>query len=136
MDRNGTCRGQSRQRFEHENPDLFLGAASSFGTLGVTTLLKVQLMEAKKYVELTYHPVSGMSEAIQKIEETTKDSSNDYLDGILFARDSGVVCTGHLTDFVKENIKIQRFSRAKDPWFYLHAEKMTRGYASLPTTET
>src|SRR5439155_18972857 len=66
-----------------QKPDLLHGAASSFGTLGVTTLLELQLIEAKTYVELTYHPVSSVPEAIQKIEEATKDTSNDYLDGIL-----------------------------------------------------
>src|SRR2546421_8059856 len=35
---------------ETENPDLFHGAASSFGTMGVTTLLEIQLTDAKKYV--------------------------------------------------------------------------------------
>jgi len=30
-----------------EREDLFLGAASSFGTLGVATLLEIQLIEAK-----------------------------------------------------------------------------------------
>src|SRR6266536_1038039 len=41
-----------------ENSDLFFGAASSFGTLGVTTLLEVQLIEAKTYFGLSYQPVS------------------------------------------------------------------------------
>src|ERR1700738_3491290 len=50
-----------------ENSDLFHGAAHSFGTLGVTTLLTLRLIDAKVYVELTYHPVSSMSVAVQKI---------------------------------------------------------------------
>lgn len=37
------------------------------GTLGVTTLLDIQLIDAKSFVELTYHPVSSISEAWQKI---------------------------------------------------------------------
>ena len=107
-----------------ENSDLFHGAASSFGTLGVTTLLELQLVEAKTYVELTYHPVSGMREAMQKFEDASKDPSNDYLDGILFAQGRGVICTGRLTNVLKDGIKLQRFSRAQDPWFYRYAEKL------------
>ena len=98
-----------------DKSDLFHGAASSFGTLGVTTLLELQLIEAKTYVELTYHPVSGVPEAIQKIEEATKDPSIDYLDGILFARDRGVICTGRLTNVLRDGVRTQRFSRARDP---------------------
>jgi Delta24-sterol reductase len=105
-------------------PDLFYGAASSYGTLGVTTLLEIRLIEAKTYVELTYHPVSSVPEALKKIESTTKDSSYDYLDGILFAKDRGVVCIGRLTNTVRDGVKTQRFSRAQDPWFYRHAEEI------------
>jgi FAD/FMN-containing dehydrogenase len=43
--------------------DLFHGAASSFGTLGITTLLELQLIDAKTYVGLTYHPVFSMRHA-------------------------------------------------------------------------
>ncbi|KAI9876514.1 MAG: hypothetical protein M1830_006340 [Pleopsidium flavum] len=39
------------------------------------------LIEAKNYVELTYHPITSVPEAIQKIEQATKDPSNDYVDG-------------------------------------------------------
>ena len=118
-----------------ENAELFYGAASSFGTLGVTTLLDLRLIEAKTYVELTYHPVANISEAVQKIEEATKDTTNDYLDGILFARDHGVICTGRLTNVLKEGVRIQRFSRRKDPWFYLHAKKIIKQQHNTPFTE-
>ena len=116
-----------------ERPDLFYGAAASLGTLGVTTLLEVQLIVAKKYVELTYHPVMSMQEALQKIEEATQDLANEYLDGILFAQNRGVVCVGRLTDQVGP--RIQRFSRGLDPWFYLHARDVIRDCANKPITE-
>jgi FAD/FMN-containing dehydrogenase len=41
-------------RNNDEKTDLFWGAASAFGTLGVVTLLEVQLKGAQPYVELTY----------------------------------------------------------------------------------
>ena len=111
-----------------ENSDLFHASASSFGTLGVTTLLEVQLIEAKTYVELTYRPVSSMAEAMQVMEKAVNDSSIDYLDGILFARDCGVICTGCLTNNPQSGIPTQCFTHRKDPWFYLHAkEKISAG---------
>ncbi|RMZ82872.1 hypothetical protein DV737_g1859, partial [Chaetothyriales sp. CBS 132003] len=45
------------------NSDLFHGAASTFGTLGVLTLLHLKLIRCKPYVELTYHPVKSISAA-------------------------------------------------------------------------
>jgi hypothetical protein len=74
-----------------------------------------------------------MSEALQKIGDTTKDSSCDYIDGILFAKDRGVICIGRLTNVIRDGIISQRFSRAQDPWFYCHAE--LRGKSARPTTE-
>ncbi|KAK9367908.1 hypothetical protein V1509DRAFT_610144 [Lipomyces kononenkoae] len=117
-----------------ENSDIFYGAASSFGTLGVTTLLEIQLIDAKSYVELTYYPVSSIQVAVEKIEQATADSSTDYLDGIFFAKDRGVICIGRLKDSVDDGIRIQRFTRATDPWFYLHAKKLI-GKSSSPVTE-
>lgn len=116
-----------------ERSDLFYGAAASFGTLGVTTLLEVQLIVAKKYVELTYHPVMSMHEALQKFEEATREEANEYLDGIFFSQDCGVICSGRLTDQVGP--KVQRFSRSKDPWFYLHARDVVKDCADASTTE-
>lgn len=107
-----------------EKSDLFYGAASSFGTLGVTTLIELQLIKAKPYVELTYINIQSMEEGIQKIESITKDSSVDYLDGILFSKNTGVICSGRLVDSVKPNMQIQGFVKSSDPWFYLHAKKV------------
>src|SRR5947209_6204347 len=54
-----------------ERADLFNGAAGAVGSLGITTLLELRLIEAKEYVETTYHPVSSVSEAMQKLKKLT-----------------------------------------------------------------
>ncbi|KAK9235413.1 hypothetical protein V1525DRAFT_410090 [Lipomyces kononenkoae] len=107
-----------------ENSDIFYGAAASFGTLGITTLLEIQLIDAKAFVELTYYPVSSVQQAVQKFEQETANPLNDYLDGILFDKDRGVICVGRLADTHNDGIPLQCFSRATDPWFYLHAKKV------------
>jgi len=99
-----------------DNSELLYGAACSFGTIGVTTLLKIELREAKPYVELTYWPISSMDEAMQRIKEVTNDSTIDYVDGILFALNRGVVCSGRLID--EPSARVQRFNGSRDPWFY------------------
>ena len=117
-----------------EKSDLFHGAAGACGTLGVTTMVELQLIKAKKFVETTYHPVSSMVEAIQKINEATADAELDYVDGILYSKNKGAIVTGRLTDSPSDNIPIQRFSDPKDPWFYLHVKDVIAKGAG-PTTE-
>lgn len=113
--------------------DLFYGAASSFGTLGVTTLLEIQLVDAKPFVELSYHPVSTMSQAITRIEAATRDETTTYIDGIFYSKDYGIIFTGKLVDTPGEGVKSQTFTRAKDPWFYLHAcKKIKRHPEGVP----
>ena len=107
---------------EKEKSDLFYGAAGACGTLGVTTMVELQLIEAKKFVETTYHPVSSMGEAIEKINDATADAELDYVDGILYSKSQGAIVTGRLTDSPGDNIPVQRFSDPKDPWFYLHVK--------------
>ena len=74
-----------------QNIDLFNGASSSLGTLGIVTALKVKLVDAKRYVELTYHPTGGVCGTLEKLKDLSKDDSVDYLDGILFSSDRGII---------------------------------------------
>ncbi|KAK5704337.1 hypothetical protein LTR97_003355 [Elasticomyces elasticus] len=109
---------------EHERPDLFHGAAGAVGTLGVTTLVKLRLRRATKFVETTYFPVTGgMKEAMAKIQTMADPKGDlDYVDGIMFSKDKGAVITGRLTDSPSAGVPVQRFSGAADPWFYLHVQ--------------
>ncbi|KAK1081270.1 hypothetical protein LTR33_004828 [Friedmanniomyces endolithicus] len=116
--------GETVTASPREREDLFEGASGSFGTLGVTTLLELRLIDAKRYVELTYRPVTSTEDALATIKAASQvDAGNDYVDGILFAPDRGVIITGRLTDDLAADTEVQRFSRAQDPWFYLHAER-------------
>jgi len=118
-----------------EKQELFCGAASAFGTLGVITLLEVQLMQAKSYVELTYVQFESISAAIAKIEQATNDLSIEYLDAIMFTRNSGLLFIGRLIDAPVDGMKVQHFSRRGDPWFYLHAQQILAANAPEPVTE-
>ena len=83
---------------ESENADLFRGAAGAVGTLGVTTLVEIQLRKAARFVETTYHPVSSMQEAITKLQDFTSQSEFDYVDGIMYSQSHGAIITGRMTD--------------------------------------
>ncbi|KAF2260398.1 FAD-binding domain-containing protein [Lojkania enalia] len=117
---------------EDRHPNLFAGLAGSFGTLGVLTLLEIRLIDIKNYVEVTYYPVKSVEESISKVQEETLKDENDYVDGILFAKNSGAIISGRLSDSCPHRSMLQRFSRSWDPWFYLHAEYI----ASKPARST
>lgn len=106
-----------------DKPELFNGAAGALGTLGITTLLELNLRRATKYVEVTYHPLSSVAQAVEQIQEMTHDPSLDYVDGILYSKSEGAIITGRMTDSPTSESAVQTFSDAKDPWFYLHVQE-------------
>ena len=108
-----------------ENAELLHGASGAVGSLGITTLLELQLIPATKYVKTTYHPVRSVAEAVQHIKEKSKDTSSDYIDGILFSPHHGAIVTGHMTDDCPTGSHVQTFSNAGDPWYYLHVKEKT-----------
>ena len=120
-----------------DRDDLFRGAAGAVGTLGVTTLLELKLVEAKKFVKTSYHRTSSVGEAIAKVREQTQLPENDYVDGILFSKDHGVVITGSMTDEKPSETKARTFSGSWDPWFYMHVKEATAMAAGgLATTDS
>ncbi|KAL3962690.1 hypothetical protein ACCO45_004213 [Purpureocillium lilacinum] len=118
-----------------EREDLFRGAAGAVGTLGVTTLMELRLVEAKRWVRTTYHRADSVAEAVAKIQQETRNPDNDYVDGILFSKDHGVVITGQMTDDKPDDVAPQTFSKAWDPWYYLHVEERTKNLTSSPASQ-
>lgn len=109
-----------------ETMDLFHEVAGSCGTFGVVTLLELRLIDSKDYVRLSYKPTRSPSEALEIIHDAVNDDSIDFIDGIIYSRDFGTVMTGRLTDRLDPSLKVQRFTRARDPWLYLHAKKISK----------
>ena len=106
------------------NTDLFEWAASSMGTLGIITLLEVKLVPAKKYVQLDLRRANGIEDAMEKIETAIKDPSYEYIDGMLFEKDYGVVMFGKLVDKPEEGAKVLSFVKRNEPWFSNYIEKI------------
>ncbi|KAF2870517.1 24-dehydrocholesterol reductase-like protein precursor [Massariosphaeria phaeospora] len=108
------------------NADLFESARCSLGTLGVVTLLKVRLIEAKKYVELTYHRTGSVQEHIDMLERLCDDKEKSldlqFIEGILFSPTHGTVITGRMVSKLDRSLPFQRFDRATSPWYYRHAK--------------
>ena len=109
-----------------ERQDLFWGAASAFGTLGIVTLLEVQLRDAKNYVQLTYQLSPSIVKTSAILQEECAKETNDYVDAITFSLDSTVICTGRLVDSIPDQTQPRRFLRSRDPWFYIHVQRVQK----------
>lgn len=101
-----------------ENTDLYRAIPGSAGTIAVLTAAELKLIPAKKYIRLNYIPVHSFIDAKERLESLSTQAI-DFLDGIMFSKNNGVIVTGTFSD---EATNIQRFSRAHDQWYYLHAE--------------
>lgn len=106
-----------------QNGDLFYGTACSYGSLGIITLVKLRLVPAKEFVRLKYHHVNSFEEAT-KLTEQKSGESVDFVDGIMFSKNRGIVMAGDFAD--KSDLPVSTFSKASDEWFYLHADKISK----------
>lgn len=112
-----------------ENADLFEGCRGALGTLGVCTLFEMRLVPTNGWVLLRYLPVTGAEEMMRVVQERIKDEEKeDFVEGIMYGRDRGLVITGTLTEGKQmdryRDLPRKSFTRMWDEWFYLHAEKV------------
>ena len=108
-----------------QNSDIFYGVPGTAGTIGILTAATLRLIEAKKYVTLDYIVVRNFSEAEKIIRSAQLDKTADFIDGIMFASDLGVIVIGRLSNKIQG--KKVRFSRSIDQWYYLHVEETLTG---------
>ncbi|KAK1750011.1 Delta(24)-sterol reductase [Echria macrotheca] len=128
--------GEVARASKTEQPDLFWGAASAFGTMGIVTLLEVQLHQAAAYVELEYRHFDNFAKAVDALRAETGEGATQhhYVDGIAFSLDSTVICTGRLVDSLPDGTAPTRLLRARDPWFYVHAQAVEKKLKKTPGT--
>lgn len=118
--------GEVTRASRTEKSDLFWGAASAFGTFGVVTLLGIRLIPAGKFVRLEYHLATSFEGAVEKVREQTRREENGFVDGIVFAKDRTAICAGRMVESLPAGEKAHKFRRARDQWFYLRADKVTK----------
>lgn len=108
-----------------QHPDLFHGTACTYGTIGIITRAKIRLIPAKKFVTLTYHRQSSYEDAVSFTTDHVKTGVH-FIDAIFFERTRGVVMVGELSETATHTLAI--FTRAKDDWFYLHADDISKNH--------
>jgi delta24-sterol reductase len=105
------------------NADLYWGTACSYGSLGIITKITIPLLQAKKYVKLTYSKLNDFTDAVTQIEKARK-KQHDFIDAILYSRQNGILMTGEFSG--ESNLPTATFSKATDDWFYTHARQVLK----------
>jgi FAD/FMN-containing dehydrogenase len=82
-----------------EHPDLYRAYPNSYGTLGYSTRLRIELEPIKPFVALRHVRFNSLTEmvaAIDRIIDTGgfDDAPVDYLDGVVFDADESYLCVG------------------------------------------
>jgi len=106
-----------------ENVDLFRALPWSHGSLGFVVALELEIMPAKPFVHLTYHPTRGIRETCMRLEqEACRREPAEFVEGFVFSREEGVVTTGILTDAAKPG-RVHYAHRWYSPWFALRCRR-------------
>lgn len=83
---------------ENEHADLFRGLANSYGTLGYILRAKLRLRPAKPYVVLRTEEFAGTDSFLQAFGVAAEEPSNDYVEGLAYAKDRQYLTIGRETD--------------------------------------
>ncbi|MDQ0894889.1 FAD-binding oxidoreductase [Agromyces ramosus] len=82
-----------------EHADLLRAFPNSYGTLGYSVRLRIELEPVKPFVALThlrFHSLTDLMATMDRIVEsgTLHDVPVDYLDGVVFSADESYLCVG------------------------------------------
>ena len=85
-----------------QHSDLFRAFPNSYGTLGYSTRIRIELEPVAPFVALRhirYHSLSEMVAAMERIVDTGGRGGTpvDYLDGVVFSADESYLCVGRRT---------------------------------------
>jgi FAD/FMN-containing dehydrogenase len=101
---------------QEENSELFRTFPNSYGTLGYSVRLKIELEPVKPFValkHLRFHSLEDLVAAMERIIETggLDGTPVDYLDGVVFSPDESYLCVGvqtstpgHVSDYTGREI--------------------------------
>lgn len=115
---------------ENRYSELYHAIPWSRGTIGFLLSVKVQILPMKKYCMLQYTPFTSRGPLLEALELATRGNGNDFVECIMYDRNSGVLLTGILTDDVQEPGSLHQIGRFWSLWFYKHVESVLKnGFA-------
>ncbi|XP_015607446.1 delta(24)-sterol reductase isoform X2 [Cephus cinctus] len=120
------CDGSIINCSKDNDPDLFYSIPWSHGTLGFLLSVNLDIIPAEKYIKLEYEPVTSLKDACEVFKrQTYKKDNNQFIEGLMFSKDKGVIMTGNMTSQVEEHL-VNPIGRWYKPWFFTHVESKFR----------
>ncbi len=85
-----------------KNTDLYRGFPNSYGTLGYSVRLKIELETVKPFVALRHLRFHSLAELVAEMDRIVETGGHDgvpvdYLDGVVFSADESYLCLGMQT---------------------------------------
>ncbi|KPJ19555.1 Delta(24)-sterol reductase [Papilio machaon] len=112
-----------------EHPELFYAVPWSYGTLGFLTSAVIKLVPAKKYVRLEYHPCTSLSELSKRLsQESLKEQPHQFIEALLFSKETGVLMTGDMVDEEGPDGKINPIGEWYSEWFFTQVRRHLKNY--------
>lgn len=102
--------------------DLFYGTAGSYGSLGLVTAAEIQLIPAKRYVQVTHHHVTSRRQGVELMSRFASEGNCDFIEWVMFRPDHGAVVIGKLVD--RPVGKIRRFRWPWNQWYYRYVKSV------------
>ncbi|XP_071539528.1 delta(24)-sterol reductase-like isoform X2 [Panulirus ornatus] len=110
-----------------ENSELFYSVPWSYGTLGFLTAVEIKIIPAERFVRVEYQPCHSLDTLVKTFtEETKKTEGNQFVEGLMYTLQSGVVMTGTMCTSAEPG-KVNEIGRWFKPWFFKHVETYLTG---------
>ncbi len=91
-------------RPDNEHRDLFYALPNSYGTLGYALRIKMKLIPAKKFVQLTNFRFNNIHAYFEKLQQVClknrKGEKDTYVDGVIFSENEMFLILGEFVDEV------------------------------------
>ncbi|WP_076478933.1 FAD-binding oxidoreductase [Williamsia sterculiae] len=90
-------------RPDNENADLYFGFPNSYGTLGYSTRLRIELEPVAPFVELRHLRFTSLNRLQETLDTLVREKTHegeriDYLDGVVFSATEAYLTLGRQTD--------------------------------------
>jgi len=103
--------------------DLFHALPWSYGALGILVAIELRIIPCKPWVRLRYQPAYSLAEACEMLtREACRHEPAEFVEGILYARERGVIMTGDFIDRPPHRTKVNAIGWWFKPWFYKHCQ--------------
>ena len=111
-----------------EHRDLFHGFPNSYGTLGYTLRIKIELEDVRPYVHVRHLPFTefrALTAVLRSVCETGEYEGErvDFVDGCVFGRDECYLTLGswadsapHASDYTRMNIYYRSIQQRREDW--------------------